>query len=77
MYNIYDRIAIDMIEELAEQTVFSKSALEQHDAQELARKSSNPLTRLLSKFQREVASPTNGCDLPKLGNSLTESTAHK
>lgn len=74
---MYERIAIDIIEELAKRTVFSKAALEKQDEQETARKAERSLRAVLSKLQPKVDSQHPTWDNPTFGKRLTESTFNK
>ena len=59
---MYDRVAIEMLDELAKRTVFSKSVLEKLDAQEFIHHPSRLPARWLRKLQRKVAVLTGAGD---------------
>ncbi len=52
-FGTHDRVAIEILEELARQTVFSKSALEKLDAHEFIHYPSRLPARWLRKFSEK------------------------
>lgn len=65
----------DMVKEIAEQTIFTQSALDKRDAQT----TEGPLARLLNIFrQQNSADVSADCDdSPRLTNRLVDGVAHK